>query len=353
VAVSDKPWSNFTQADYSPEQWRRACLVDTGIGDPTLKGRYKVPVREPDGTLNRNGVHAAAGGHGIGAVQGISTDTRRAAARKLVALYRNDLNEDPPESLLSLAGMRSGETGDAMAAVERRFTMLPVELRAGGSSPKIGGYAAVFESMSRNLGGFVEAVGRGFFNQSRSRGWPNVLARYNHDDNQLLGTTAAGTLQLGLDDVGLSYEVNPPRSRADVVELVQRGDVRQSSFAFIAENDEWRMSDDQNYPMRRLLQGVLVDVAPVNSPAYEATTAGLRSRDPHEVRRLSLGPDAAYASLAARMDTTIEEVREFADANELRKFFVRTDAAPAKPKPRAFGPAVAVQLLARRSDPWV
>jgi HK97 family phage prohead protease len=133
----------------------------------------------------------------------------------------------------------------ATMAVERRYTLVPVELRVVGDKPRIGGYAAMFERVSQNLGGFVEVVERSFFNKSRGDGWPDVMARYNHDDNMLLGTSGAGTLQLSLDETGLDYLVDPPQSRADVVELVQRGDVRKSSFAFRLpkEGDEWTMSD--------------------------------------------------------------------------------------------------------------
>lgn len=107
--VSNTPWSQFSQADYTPEQWARACLVDRGEDAGEGKQRYALPVREPDGTLNRNAVHAAAGGHGIAAVKGISDEQRRAVARKLVSLYRNQLEEEPPESLLSLAGMSESD----------------------------------------------------------------------------------------------------------------------------------------------------------------------------------------------------------------------------------------------------
>src|SRR5436190_7521414 len=84
ATVSDTPWSKFSQADYTPEQWRRACLIDTGQGAPDSKDRYRLPVREPTGVLNRNAVHAAAGGHGVGAVKGVSADKKRAAARALI-----------------------------------------------------------------------------------------------------------------------------------------------------------------------------------------------------------------------------------------------------------------------------
>src|SRR5690242_19673147 len=139
-----------------------------------------------------------------------------------------------------------------MSDAERRFTSVPVEIRAAGADKlTIGGYAAKFERMSQNLGGFVERIAPGFFNKSRGDGWPGVVARYNHDDNMLLGTTAAGTLRLALDEIGLEYSVDVPTSRSDVHELVQRGDVRQSSFAFMAYEDDWTTSD-QGFPLRAL-----------------------------------------------------------------------------------------------------
>ena len=222
--------------------------------------------------------------------------------------------------------------------IERRYTSGDTgkaELRADGGEKRIGGYAASFNRQSKNLGGFIEVVDPIAFNQSRGDGWPDVIARYNHDDNQLLGTTAAGTLRMSLDQYGLAYDVLPPKSMAYVVELVERGDVRKSSFAFRTVSDDWTTTD-QGYPLRRLTGVQLVDVAPVNTPAYNDTSAGLRS-------------------LAAKFDAPLEEVRSMAEADELRKFFVRTGGGT-KPKPvkkGMFGPAAAAQLLARREDPYV
>jgi HK97 family phage prohead protease len=199
-----------------------------------------------------------------------------------------------------------------MSDLERRFTVGRVELRTGSDKKTFGGYAAKFNTQSKNLGGFIERIDPGFFNKSRGDGWPDVIARYNHDDNMLLGTTSAGTLRLGVDNIGLVYEVDPPQSRADVYELVERGDVAKSSFAFQMFEDDWAASD-QGFPMRTLMSGKLVDVAPVNIPAYDDTSVGLRS-------------------LAAKFEADVEEVRKLAAANELMKFFRRTDgpAAPVK-----------------------
>jgi len=216
-------------------------------------------------------------------------------------------------------------------SAERRYTTFPLEARkshSGGDS--IGGYAAVFNKPSQNLGGFVEEVDPSFFNDSRGKNWPNVVARFNHDDSFLLGTTAGRTLTLGVDGTGLDYTVEPPKARADIVELVKRGDIQRSSFAFVTHEDEWGVTD-QNFPKRRLISGTLVDVAPVVSPAYLDTSAGLRS-------------------LALRVDASEEEIRSLADAGELRKLFVRTDT-PSTAKPKTFGPAAVARLLANREGP--
>lgn len=164
-----------------------------------------------------------------------------------------------------------------MTDIERRQTRHAVELRAKGSaSPVIGGYAAKFDRLSQNLGGFVERIAPGFFDSSRDAAWAGVMARYNHE--LLLGTTAAGSLRLGIDETGLDYEVDlldDPASER-VRKLVERGDVSQSSFAFYVAEDEWGLTD-QDFPMRTLIGGRLVDVAPVDQPAYLDTSTGLRS----------------------------------------------------------------------------
>src|SRR5215467_975068 len=225
---------------------------------------------------------------------------------------------------------RSGWGGET----ERRFTPGVIEVRAAPDGQRIGGYGAVFGALSRNLGGFVEKVGTGAFNRSRADNWPNVVCRYNHDPNMVLGTAASGFLQLSTDGVGLDYNVLPPQSRADILELVERRDIRFSSFAFRCANggDEWTTTD-QNYPMRVLHDVELVDVAPVLDPAYPDASAGLRS-------------------LARAMDAPFEEVRSMAGADELRRFFVRTDRPSYEPpKPRITGAAAKMKLMEKRFGP--
>lgn len=156
-----------------------------------------------------------------------------------------------------------------------------VEFRASERGGKLAGYAAVFNKRSQNLGGFVEQVDPVAFNKSLSDGIP-VFARFNHEDNFLLGSTEAETLRLAVDGTGLHYEVDLPDTSAgrDVRVLAERGDLRYSSFAFRTISDSWGETEE-GFPLRTLTAVQLVDVAPVVNPAYRDTTTGLRSLAQH------------------------------------------------------------------------
>ncbi len=162
--------------------------------------------------------------------------------------------------------------------LEIRTAAHAVELRAGTSGLGVlAGYAAVFNRHSQNLGGFVEQVDPAAFTKSLADGLP-VMARGNHSDAMLLGTTWAGTLRLSVDGTGLLYEVDLPDTSAgrDFRALAERGDVKWSSFAFRTIEDEWGVTE-QGFPLRTLRAVQLVDVAPVNSPAYLDTSVAARS----------------------------------------------------------------------------
>lgn len=190
--------------------------------------------------------------------------------------------------------------------IERRFvrSVARVETRAsvsGGGNLGITftGRAIVYDAYSRNLGGFVERVRAGFIAQTLRDG-ADVLARREHDSDMLLGRTSAGTLDLRDGPEGLDYDVPLPDTSyaRDLAALAERGDIRNSSFAFrmMPDGDEWSLTE-QGTPLRTLLPGggALVDVSPVTSPAYPDATSGLRSLA--EQRGLDL--DTVRAAAAA------------------------------------------------------
>ena len=189
-----------------------------------------------------------------------------------------------------------------------------IELRAkADGAGTLFGYAITYGNHSRNLGGFVEQVAPGAVDNSL-RDQVRVMARYNHDNAYLLGTTDAGTLRLESDDFGLLYDIDLPDTNAgrDVHALAARGDLKFSSFAFYALDEEWSLTAE-DFLLRTITQLHLVDVAPVNDPAYLDTTTGLRAVDSPSFPAVR----AAMQSLAERTgldldalsSTPVEEIR--------------------------------------------
>jgi len=140
----------------------------------------------------------------------------------------------------------------------------------------IRGYAAVYNSDSEWMGGFYEQIAKGAFDEVMDN---DTRAYFNHDENLLLGRVSSGTLRLGSDERGLYYEVDLPNTSYanDLVELMKRGDVNQSSFAFLIESDRWEERDGKTY---RIIEKVsrLLDVSPVAQPAYPDATSELMMR---------------------------------------------------------------------------
>lgn len=108
----------------------------------------------------------------------------------------------------------------------------------------------------------------------------------NHDDQWLLGRSDLGTVRLSIDRVGLRYEIDPPDTQAgrDTVALLSRGDLDGSSFGFRCYGGKrgktaWieEARDGRQVSIREIHDCELLDVGPVTYPAYQATSAGVRS----------------------------------------------------------------------------
>jgi HK97 family phage prohead protease len=158
---------------------------------------------------------------------------------------------------------------------------LVIEPRQNGQAAIVG-YAAVYNRLSLDLGGFREEILPGAFDRilNRQRGKADVVALFNHDSNMVLGRTSSGTLELSSDEKGLRYVVTPPASRDDVLELIRRRDVAGSSFAFtVSPSGERFRQTDEGKTIRQIreVKG-LYDVGPVLTPAYPASSATVAMR---------------------------------------------------------------------------
>jgi len=173
--------------------------------------------------------------------------------------------------------------------IEHRTLSGKLQLRAapsGDDSPGIlEGYAAVYNSDSQDLGGFIERIAPKAFDKVVASKDTDCRFLVNHDPNQILGRTKAGTLKLRSDGTGLWCSVQLPNTQLgrDIHESVSRGDMDQMSFSFRLDDgdDEWSDGLDANgKPTRfrtiRNFSG-LYDVSSVTFPAYTATSVSARS----------------------------------------------------------------------------
>jgi HK97 family phage prohead protease len=157
---------------------------------------------------------------------------------------------------------------------EIRTNSVDFEVRAEGDGMTFTGYASVFNSPSEDLGGFVEYVAPGAFKRSlQSRNEVKLL--WNHDSGEPLASLRGGTMQLVEDERGLKVTAQLPQTTRgrDIAELLRTNVIDSMSFGFNVIKDTWSR-DGQT----RTLESVrLFEVSIVSFPAYEATTAQVRS----------------------------------------------------------------------------
>jgi HK97 family phage prohead protease len=163
--------------------------------------------------------------------------------------------------------------------------MIALEIRSGGdlravSPGKLAGYAAVYNSQSKDLGGFIERILPGAFRQSLVNPG-NIRALLEHDPQKLLGRVGSRTLTLAEDNKGLYFELSLPDTSyaRDLGVLVERGDIAGCSFGFrVPEGGAaWEMRSGQL--MRDLFVIDLHEITITGNPAYLDTTVAKRSME--------------------------------------------------------------------------
>ena len=159
---------------------------------------------------------------------------------------------------------------------------ITAQLRAKTEDGKTGacGYAAVF-NQTADIGYFKERIASGAFSRALKER-QDVRCLVNHDENLVLGRTKANTLSLREDNTGLYFDCDFPATTTanDLKVSLDRGDIDQCSFAFAVRKQTWtqEQNDDGDMDELRTIEDVdLFDVSIVTYPAYDGTSAALRS----------------------------------------------------------------------------
>ena len=205
---------------------------------------------------------------------------------------------------------------------ERRFCDKCITRAMGDDSRRVEGYALVFNSESRDLGGIIEVID----SHALDGVLPNsdVMCWLNHDSSRgalarrrgenVPQSAVGNSLELEIDDIGLRYAFDAPDTALgnELIEGLKRGDINQSSFAFTVKEDTWERLDDGM--VLRTVNKIerLYDVSPVYDPAYYGTSVELDRRGYDELlEREEKEREEKEAKLKAEIADYYTELRSF------------------------------------------
>jgi HK97 family phage prohead protease len=160
-----------------------------------------------------------------------------------------------------------------------------IELRANGNGmPTLAGHFAVFnkwaEIDSLWEGPFLERIAPGAFAKTIRENRSSIKVLYDHGFDPTLGNKPLGPIRvLKEDDKGAAYEVpliDTDYNRDFIVPAATEG-LLGASFRFAVEQESWEKKEGE-MDKRTIEEVRLFEFGPVTFPAYEAATAGVRSR---------------------------------------------------------------------------
>lgn len=160
------------------------------------------------------------------------------------------------------------------------------DIQSEKESRIITGRAIVFESWSKNLGGFYEIIHRGAITQELIDK-SDIIMNINHDDEKMVARSrqGKGTLSVSLKDDGVYFSFEAPTtSRGDeLLYNIRNGNIFECSFAFTIPDDihseRWYVDSDNVYRREVNVIDGLYDMSLVIHGAYGDTNCYTRCAD--------------------------------------------------------------------------
>lgn len=178
---------------------------------------------------------------------------------------------------------------------DREIRRLPaqLEVRKDAADFTVRGHIP-YMTLSEDIGGFREQLAPTAFARTLDHG-ADVKFLWAHRDDEVLGSTRAGTLRLENRADGLFFECELPKTAADRWETLKRGDVNGLSFGFIPEASDWDSTGE--IPVRTIRAARLLELSAVAWPAYPASSITARQQRSSK----SEGEDRSALSLRLRI----------------------------------------------------
>lgn len=200
-----------------------------------------------------------------------------------------------------------------MLLYETRSLAEPPEIRSDAGRLVASGVAIRYGVRSKPiLGRFVEEIRAGAATKTMQE--RDVLALHEHERSMMLGRTSSGTLRLTDSATELRYEIDLPDTGAgrDVAALMERGDLKGSSFGFRANPKMTTWSVDKGMAVRSVGEmSLLHHIATTVDPAYNETSA-----------------EVAYRSLADASQLDLRSIIEAAERGDLAKVIEADELPP-------------------------
>lgn len=179
---------------------------------------------------------------------------------------------------------------------ETRNIAQPVSVTEESDKRTVVGRAILFNTPSDGLS-FEEIIEPGALAGVIARS--NIFALLDHDRSRgILARckNGVGTLELEVDDLGLLYRFEAPRTALgdELLEYLRRGEITESSFCFTVTEDTWEKKADGTW--KRTIHKIdeLFDVSPVYDAAYSKTSVNLRGKEAAERNAQPVGPSEEY-----------------------------------------------------------
>lgn len=148
---------------------------------------------------------------------------------------------------------------------------------AGTTTKQIQGYAITFDTLSVDLGGFVETIDPTALD---GVDLSDIKLLYGHDHNRILARTDAGNLQVKVDAKGLFFiaDLADTTLANDIYKNIQAGNLKGMSFGFtIADGgDKWTRQPDGKLLHTVTQIGQVGELTVTPYPAYQDTSVELK-----------------------------------------------------------------------------
>jgi len=168
-------------------------------------------------------------------------------------------------------------TGSRPEKLSMPVTEAELRVDQDGETARLIGYATKYGNWYE-VGGFLERIKRGAFDEVLAAEETDVVASMNHNPDFAFARQSAGTLRLKSNTVGLQYEADiTDVDGRRVAEKVGNGTIRGSSFMFADTDDVWEFPADET-PKRTITRvGALFELGPVVWPANSETSVKVRA----------------------------------------------------------------------------